>query len=110
MNARKVLRKALSAECVPDLPVLDSSDSVRLERLLGDMPENGFVSEWRNDLGKVSYEYRVHDETEGAILRQLLKSGSVGRYPLLTAVYSREDIRSFLVPPASSGYSEQIHY
>lgn len=110
MNTRKVLRKALSAERIPDLPVLVSSDSVCLERLLDDMPENGFVSEWRNDLGKVSYEYRIHDEAEGTILRQLLKSGNVGRYPLLTAVYSREDIISFLIPPASYGHSEQIHY
>ncbi|NQU78834.1 hypothetical protein HQ545_03625 [Candidatus Woesearchaeota archaeon] len=92
MNARQVLKTALDADVVPDLPVLDISDSACLEHLLDNIPDGGFVSEWRNDVGSVSYEYRIHGQEEGVLLRELCKSGSVGGYPRLTKVYSGEDI------------------
>ncbi|MBI4146444.1 hypothetical protein HY489_03850 [Candidatus Woesearchaeota archaeon] len=72
----------------------DQFDAVRAA--VTRVPPDSYVSEWRTELGQISYKYHIHGTTRGEELRKLLADGKTSRHPQLTAVYTVGEIEAVL--------------
>lgn len=109
-----ILRTALEAPKLEDLPCICPAYHSELLKVIAELPSDAYISEWRCGQGQVSYEYRVHRDGVGPLLREAFDGGVRGGYPTLTAVYSREELKKISqeseAGSACSGESLQIPY
>ena len=58
--------------------------------------EDEYISEWKHMIGEVGYEYHVHQQETGRILRSLLEQGMQGGNPRLIKVYSKRELADLI--------------
>ena len=73
-------------------------------KALQQFPDAKYVSEWRYELGHISYRYHVHNEQKGGELRKLVEEKKTSRHPKLVRVYSRSELDTILAPTATGSH------
>ena len=91
MNLREIYKEALKDPSFKIDAVLPSQYG-NIEKMLGKIAEDEYISEWKHTAGEISYEYHIHQQETGHILQNLLEQGMRGGNPRLTKVYSKKDL------------------
>ncbi len=84
----KLIERALKDPIVEGMNVLGSASIDTIIRLLESDTTEFYLGEWKSELGRIKYEYRVHPEERGIKLKKLLDEGHEFKKPSLR-LYSR---------------------
>lgn len=101
MTPREIFKRALKDPKI-DIDVIALSRVAQIEKIIKELTEGGYVSEWRHTLGEVEYEYHMHSAAFGETLKGLYDKGVRGGNGKLTNVYSRSDLEEIIHPQAVS--------
>lgn len=71
---------------------------------LQEFPSAKYASEWKYEVGIITYRYRVHDAKRGEELRTLLAQGKTSRHPKLTDVYALSELETILTPVSAGSH------
>ena len=91
MNPREIYKRALKDPSF-NIDAILPSQYGNIEKMLEKTAEDECISEWKHGMGKVGYEYHIHQQEIGCILQSLLEQGIQGGNPKLIKVYSKKEL------------------
>lgn len=94
-----ILREALKDQQVKGIACLIPDDLDNIKKSLSKFPKARYLSEWRYEVGKITYRYHVHNADLGEKLKKLFKEGKTSRHPKLTDILKIKEIDSVLSKP-----------
>jgi len=92
----RIVFKEARADPALGIIALIPSEYSKLEQLLGEMPDNAVVSEWKHDMGYVRYEYHMHTGSNVAELKQLYGNNVRSKNPQLVCLYSKQELQELI--------------
>ena len=94
MNIRETLKRALADREIASSPSAYRNE--RLTRVVEELAENEYTSEWLHTVGKPHIEFHAHSESDGRNLKHLYDQGVRAGNPRLAGVYSRSDLKEVI--------------
>lgn len=97
MNEKiKLIESALKDPVVKGMKVLSPASIDLIVGLLESDKTDFYLGEWKSELGRINYEYRVHPKETGDALRKILDDDYKFNKPSLTSLYSRKDLSDYV--------------
>lgn len=94
------LRSALNDPELEGITCFAPDEKEAIVHALQKFPEARYVSEWRYEVGSITYRYHVHNDAQlGEELQNLCKEGKTSRHPKLTDVFKVSELETILTDP-----------
>jgi len=93
-NYRALFKKALKDPQIKGLECICPSDKSALRKVLINLPDDEWVSEWRYGMGEIFYRYHRHLNGLGQKLKKAYDEGKRAGHPFFTGIFSKQDLES----------------
>lgn len=103
MSHIDTLQQALKDPELEGVDCLVPENRDLVAKALEEFPDATHISEWRYEMGRITYKYHVHGVELGEELKRLAAEGKTSRHPKLVDVYEVSQLDTILAPvPAGS--------
>lgn len=102
----KILEKASKdPQIFQGLVCLTRESYLTIQSLLKNIPEENYISEWKEGLFHITYSYRVHNQTTGKALQDLIEKNIRGGHPQLIWAQKKNQLEKFILEGVSADLS-----
>ncbi len=102
-----LFKQALKDPQIEGLECICPSLVGELSRLVKELPDSAWVSEWRYGMSVITYRYYLHLNEVGSQLKKAHDEGKRAGHPFFTGIYSKQDLEKLLAKYEAGVESQQ---